>query len=283
MMGKFGIVGWFAALAIVPTAAAAQSLHGFADVSYKNDYITPRGLHVTAQGTTLQALDGMVLDFPLDPKGVFTDFSLAAGTWMDWNPGFDPARNKQGFNEFDWFVGGATKIGKDWKLGAQYGQFISPQQAFSTESNLEVSLGFDDSSYLKPVNFQPYVKLFYGLSGDSTVVLGKHGGTYDVEVGATPNIDLHPYNVPLILSAPTWITFGPSGFWGGGGNTGVFSTGVKVTYPLPLPPTAGHWSIYGNYQYYNLINTQLVKAQTILTGKTSRDNNLFVVGVGLGF
>ena len=283
MMKTLGIAGLLAAMTAAPTLATAQSLHGFADVSYKNDYITPRGLHVTAHGDTVQALEGLVLDFPLDQKATFTDFSLSAGTWMDWNPGYDAARNKEVFNEFDWFVGVGTKVGKDWKLGAQYVEFISPQQAFKTEKNIELSVAFDDGAYLKPISIQPYVKLFYAISGDSTVVLGKHGGTYDVEVGASPNIDLHPYNIPLIVSAPTWVTFGPSDFWGGGGNTGVFSTGVKVTYPLPLASTAGHWSIYGNYQYYDLINDQLVKSQTILTGKTGRSNNLFVVGLGFGF
>src|SRR5205085_669633 len=159
-------------------------------VSYKNDYITPRGLHVTAAGSTVQALDGLVLDFPLDPKATFTDVSFVVGTWSDWNPNFDPARNKESFNEFDWFIGASTKIGKDWKFGAQYVEFISPQQAFKTERNIEFCLSFDDSAYLKTVNFQPYVKLFYAVSGDSTVVLGNHGGTFDVEIGAAPSIDL---------------------------------------------------------------------------------------------
>jgi hypothetical protein len=285
MIGKLGVVGALAAAAAIPVIASAQdlSLHGFADVSFKNDYLTPRGLHVTAHGQTVQALDGLVLDLPLDPKGFFTDVSFVGGTWTDWNPGFDPARNKESFNEFDWFVGANTKVGQDWKLGAQYVEFISPQQAFGTERNMEFSVAFDDSSYFKGYSFQPYVKLFYAMSGDSTVVLGRHGGTFDVEVGAVPNIDLHGYGVPFVLSAPTWITFGPSDFWGGGGNTGVFSTGLKATYPLPLPPSAGHWGLYGSYQFYDLINTRLITAQTLLTGKTGRDDSIFSVGVSLGF
>jgi hypothetical protein len=286
MKSALAIAGALAVLAAVPTPSAAQSisLHGFGDLSFKNDYITPRGLRVTSHGETVQALDGLVLDVPLDAKAAVSDVSLVAGTWSDWNPGFDPTRNKQGFNEFDWFFGANAKVEKDWTVGVQIGQFISPQNAFKTETNLEFSLAFDDSAYLKTITFKPYVKLFYALSGDSTVVTGKHGGTYDVEIGAAPTLDLHPHGAPIILSAPTWITVGPEGFWGhGGGNAGVFSTGLKATYPLPLPPTAGHWSIYGAYQYYNLINDRLVLAETLLNGKSARSLNLYMVGIGLGF
>jgi hypothetical protein len=283
MKKALGIVGLFAAFTAMPAAAQSISLHGFADVSFKNDYVTPRGLAVTTEGDTVQALDGLVLDVPLDPKGVVTDVSFVGGTWTDWNPGYDSAHNKEGFNEFDWFVSANAKIYKDWKVGAQYGEFISPQQAFVTEKNFEFSLAFDDSPYMKEVNFQPYVKLFYAAAGGSTVVVGKAGGTFDVEVGASPNLDLHRYNVPLILSAPTWVTLGPSSFWGGGGNVGVFSTGLKATYPLPLPGAAGHWSIYGSYQYYDLINGRLVLAEDLLNGKADRNVNVFSVGLGLGF
>jgi hypothetical protein len=289
MWSKLSVIAAAAALGLAaPSVAQAQeapsiSLHGFADISVKNDYITPRGLHVTSKGTTIQALQGLVLDFARSKNDLITDVSVVGGTWMDWNPGFRPP-NSQGFNEIDWFVGANVTIGQDWKAGIQYVEFISPQNAFRTEKNVELSLGFVDANYLKTVTFSPYVKLFYGAEGDSTVVTGRRGGTFDVEIGATPTINLSPYGVPLTLSAPTWVTVGPESFWGaGGGNVGVFSTGVKATYPLPLPPTAGHWSVYGNYQYYNLINDQLVVANNILNGETDRSVNVFALGLSLGF
>ena len=285
MFSKSVLVGALALLG-APSMAAAQSasLHGFTDVSFKNDYITPRGLVVTSDGETVQALDGLVLDLPQSPTGLVTDVSFVGGTWTDWNPGFNAQRNKEAFNEFDWFVGANAKLGKDWTAGVQYVEFISPQQAFTDEHNVEFSLAFDDSAYMKTVSFKPYAKLFYEVSGDSTVVLGKHGGTFDVELGVAPSLDLHPYNVPIVLSAPTWVTLGPQSFWGGGGNTGVFSTGVKATYALTgVPAAAGHWSVYGAYQYYNLVNDRLVDAEQLLNGRSERNLNLFSVGVGMGF
>ncbi len=285
MLSKSILFGALALLA-APSYAAAQSasLHGFADVSFKNDYITPRGLVVTSDGQTAQALDGLVLDLPQDPKGLITDVSLVGGTWTDWNPDFNPKRNKEAFNEFDWFVGASAKLDQNWTAGVQYVEFISPQQAFLTEHNVEFSLAYDDSGFMKPVSFKPYVKLFYAVSGGSTVVVGKAGGTFDVELGMAPSLDLHPYGAPIILSAPTWVTLGPQSFWGGGGDAGVFSTGVKATYPLTgVPASAGHWSVYGAYQYYNLVNDRLVTAEALLNGRSDRNLNLFSVGVSLGF
>jgi hypothetical protein len=285
MQKPLSILALSAVLA-VPSMAAAQSasLHGFDDVSYKNDYITPRGLVVTTAGGTLQALDGLVVNIPLNPKSFINNMAWVGGIWTDWNPGYDPTRNKQDFNEFDWFIGPTFSLGKDWKLGATIGQFISPQQAFNTETNLEFTLNFNDGNYLKTLTFSPYIKLFYNISGSSTVVVGKTGGSFDIELGATPSLDLHRYNVPLIVSIPTWITVGPSNFWGGGGSAGVFTTGVKLTYPITaIPAAAGHWSLYGSYQYYNLINDRLVLAEDLLNGKTDRGLHLFSVGVNLGF
>jgi hypothetical protein len=277
------IAALYAGLAFAPTMACAQSvsLHGFADVSFKNDYVTPRGLVVTAQGSTIQALDGLVLDFPQSGNTI-TDASLVVGAWGDFNPGYSKLHNSESFNEFDWFVGGNIKVGKNLKLGAQYVEFISPQGAYKTEHNLEFSAAYDDSSYFKGFSFQPYVKLFYAMSGGSTVAVGQAGNTFDVEIGAVPNLAIK--GTPVTLSAPTWVTVGPESFWGaGGGNAGVFSTGLKASVALPTPPSAGHWSVYAGYQYYHLINDRLVLAEYLLNAKADRDVSLFQVGLGLGF
>src|ERR1700704_2927059 len=78
-------------------------------------------------------------------------------------------------------------------------------------------------------------------SSSSTGVVGKAGGTYDVELGIVPTLDMKRYlGIPLTLSAPTWVTVVPSDYWNAGGNkgcggaltlcstdnVGVFSTGL---------------------------------------------------------
>ena len=276
----FKLAGVLAAMAAGPALAddaPSIVLHGFADLSIKNDYITPRGLRVTSEGSTIHFLNGLVLDFPQDPGNTITGVSVVVGSWVDFNPGYK-APNTQVLNEYDWFVGVDLKLGDKWKTGLQYVEFISGPGAFETEKNFELSLSYSDG--LDPISINPYVKLFYAMNGDSTVVTGKRGDTYDVEIGAVPTIKLDP----VILSAPTWITVGPKEYWGGDENAGVFSTGLKATLPIKMPVSAGHWSVYAGYQYYHLINDNLVLAQSILNqGKTSRNLHLIQMGLGVGF
>lgn len=285
VMWKFaGIAGLTAAMMALATPAAADdpSLHGFATVWGKSDYITPRGLHVHEDGSAVQLLSGLVVAFPGDPDGFVTSTAVFGTLWADFNPGYKPP-NTQSFNEFDWSIGASATLRKNWKVGVEYVQFISGPGAFDTEKNLEFSLAYSDN--LKPVSINPYVKLFYAMEGDSTVVVGHRGDTYDVEIGATPTIDLKDHGIPLVVSAPTWITVGPEDFWGGGGNAGVFSTGVKVSYPFTkIPASAGSWSLFAGYQYYHLINDRLVLAQSILNpGDTDRNVHTWQFGVSMGF
>lgn len=261
--------------------APAWSLHGFGDVSIKNDYVTPRGLVVTTSGATVHVLNGLVL---VSPGGI----AVTAGTWTDLNPGYSKADgNITTVNEFDFFVGVSGKITSKLEAGVQYVQFISgqPSVAFSDERNIEFSLKYLDGSKDSPVSINPYAKLFWAFdSKSSTVVLGKAGGTFDVELGAVPT-----YSTPSVtVSAPTWITVGPKTYWGTGvnkdGNVGVVSTGLKISTPLSFLKGAAGASVYAQAQYYHLVNDNLVLAKSILnSGDHKRDHLVFGVGMGFGF
>src|SRR3546814_4464752 len=117
-------------------------------------------------------------------------------------------------------------------------------------------------------------KLFWAVeSKSSTVVLGKAGGTFDIELGAVPTVKAGA----ITLSAPTWITVGPKTYWGTGvnkdGNVGVMSTGLKAMTPITLFSSGAKASIYGFAQYYYLKNDNLVAAKAILnSGANSRSH-----------
>ena len=276
-----------ASLLPIPLAYAADApsaIHGFGIINLSNDYITPRGLMVTNRGLTIQVINGLVLGLYHDPAASIDDVSLVVGTFNDINT-TQHNTTVGAWNEFDWFAGPSIHFEKNWNLDVQIGQFLSPPGNFKTETNLEFALAYDDSGLGLPLSFKPYVKLFYALSGDSTVVTGRHGGTFDVEIGMAPSVSLAPFT----LSAPTWITVGPETFWGkGGGNVGVFSTGLTLTYPLPIPSPLGHWSAKAGFQYYNFINDRLRLAQTLIGTAPAGSNghrdavNGFV-GLSFGF
>ena len=141
------------------------------------------------------------------------------------------------------------------------------------------------------------------MSGDSTVVVGKRGNTFDVEIGMFPTLDLNKFGLPAFLSAPTWVTVGPEEFWNGGhgalkcttgssSNFGVFSTGLQAKVPLKFIPAGfGNWYARAGAQYYHLLNDNLLYAQTFtraLPGpvgspSSSARRNIDVLFGALGF
>jgi hypothetical protein len=280
-----------------PPAVEPLDMHAFFDVSFKNAYVTPRGLIVHNTGLTTQILGGIAADVYKNPTGFINGISLYSYVWNDlWSKQGDPKVGS--WNEFDWAVGFTVKFAQNWKFGFEYVEFLSPPGAFSDERNAEFTLAYDDSHWGLPFTINPYVKLFYNFSGSSNVVVGKTGGSYDVEIGIVPTVDLKKATgYALTISAPTWITVGPSEYWNAGGNVcgvalcstdnvGVFSTGLTGKLGLDwVPSRFGKWYAKAGFQYYNFLNDNLQLAQTATLGisyaQTHKD---YVVGfAGLGF
>jgi len=264
----------------IASADSGWQLHGFGDVSVRNDYVTPRGLVVTTAGASVQILNGLVA---VSPGGI----AFHGGTWVDLNPGYSRADgNITTVNEFDFFFGASGNIAPNLNIGVEYSQFISgqPSVAFKDERNIEFSVKYSDNSG-GDFTINPYAKLFWAVdSKSSTVVLGKAGDTFDIELGAVPTLKAGA----VTLSAPTWITVGPKGYWGRGaakdGNVGVISTGLKASTPVTFFTSGAKASIYGFGQYYHLVNDNLVAAKAILNSGASKRNQLVIgAGVNIGF
>jgi hypothetical protein len=283
-----------------PPPAPELDMHAFFDISFKNDYITPRGLLVTNTGLTTQVLGGLAADVYKDKGGFINLVSFYGYVWNDiWSAQKHPTASS--WNEFDWAVGMSVKFAQNWKFGVEYVEFISPPGNFRIERNVELTLAYDDGWWWggAPFAINPYVKLFYAVSGSSTVVTGKAGDTYDVEIGITPTLDTKKYTgIPLTLSAPTWVTVGPSDYWNIGANVcgpalcskdnaGVFSTGLTGKLALDwVPSRFGKWYAKAGFQYYHIINDNLLLAQTLVgTAATfaSAHEDVFVGFGGVGF
>jgi hypothetical protein len=141
-------------------------------------------------------------------------------------------------------TGAVTKTLSAFRAGIQYIPFISPPGNFKLEHNIEFSLRYEHKMrWPSPVSFNPYARLFFTASGGSTAVLGKVP-SFDVELGAVPTWELHPREIPVTLSIPTWLTVGPADFWGGTNDVGVFSTRVNARAPIEwVPQQYGQWSV----------------------------------------
>lgn len=253
-------------------AAPGSAIHGFMGMQLKTDYITPRGLWVHDDGAALQIVNGLVFL-------TSADTSLVIGTWNDINIMNQHDPYVEAWNEFDWFIAGNYTAGK-WAFSLQYVEFISPPNNFETEKNAELSVSYDDSTSGGSFAWKPYLKFFYAIAGDSTVVLGETGDTYDVEIGVTPTFSFGSATVTI----PTWVTVGPEEYWGGdNGNVGVASTGIAVKYPLGLPQQFGKWYVEAGVQYYEFINDSLVDAQKLTLGVSEGDDSAVLGMVGIGF
>jgi hypothetical protein len=262
--------------------SATAKLTGFVDIALKNDYVTPAGLVVTTKGATVQVVNGLSL---VTPSGL----AFSVGSFTDLNPGYSKADgNITSLNEIDVFAGVSGTLAKRWKLNLQYLQFISgqPSVAFKNTHNIAFSVAYDDGSPGKRFTLNPYAKLFWQVAGkSSTVVLGKPGGTFDIELGAVPTLSLDG----VTLTAPTYVTVGPSEFWGTGAfdngqNFGVAATALKASVPVTALQSGGKMSVYGQVQYFHLINDNLVRSKAILnSGANGRDHFVFGIGTAVAF
>ena len=274
-------------------------VHGFFDLTFSNDYMTPRGLLVTRTGLTTQALMGLSLDVYKNQGAFLSSISVDFGTWNDlWSKQDSPSVGS--WNEMDWWVGANAKFANYWTFGVHYWEFLPPAHGLpttfpSTERNVEFALSYNDSWTGWAVTFNPYAKLWYHTSGPSNVVLGEHNDIYDVEIGMVPTIDLRKYwGLPVTLTAPTWVTVGPTGFWNRNDGTttftsagvptnvcgalsnqpcalsngGVFATGLTGRTPLDawIPKRLGNWYVKYGFQYYHIINDALLAAQQFTAG-----------------
>jgi hypothetical protein len=285
-----------------PPSTPSSDIHGFFDMTFGNDYSTSRGLLVTNTGLTAQAQAGLSFDLYKNANSALNKVSVYGGIWNDmWSEQHDPKFGS--WNEFDWFVGTKVTFLRDWSASVEYDEFLSPPGGFLTERHLNVTVGYDDTSWGLPIAFKPYVRFWDELDGSPDVVTGVSGGTSDsyyFEFGMVPTLDLNKYGANVVLTAPTWVSVGPSSYWNRGitgcglatttcalSNMGVFSTGLTATAPLTfMPARYGKWYVKGGFQYYNLLNDSLRLAQTFTGTATSYADTHkdYAVGfVGFGF
>src|SRR6516162_10327581 len=86
-----------------PPPAPPLDIHGFFDVTFANDYITPRGLLVTNTGLTTQIVDGLTFNLYKNSNTWINSFSITAGTFNDlWSK--QNNTNVGSWNEFDWWA-----------------------------------------------------------------------------------------------------------------------------------------------------------------------------------
>lgn len=303
-----------------PPSPWVFDVHGDVDFNFADTRVTGGGLLLYPTGSFLvQPSVSVDLDIYKNKAEFINSFSVFGGVWNE--DYTDPSGSQALFRhwqEMDWWAGISVGFADHWTFSAQQLDFSFPWDG--TISNSVFKLSFDDSYWGYPITINPYFQVFYTESGGSTVILGSRSDTYRLEAGIVPTFSFaKPYGVPLTITAPTLVEFGPSDFWnrndgttnlcGATGtascalsNWGYFSTGLQGKYALDsvIPKRLGNWYIKGGVQYYHIINDALLAAQgtggvaplaaetayggtAVVSGFSSAQKNIAVFSTGFGF
>ncbi len=265
----------------------APNVHGFFNSPFKTGYLTPRGLYVQNSGISWQPVVGLV--FPgLGDIGPVKGLTFVGGIWNAVDT-YEAKSNPRGgaWDEMDVFASFSGTVAKDFGLNLTYGAWNFPQSTGPhTEHNIDLKITYSDK-WFGDVTINPYLDCWWAVSGSSTVVLGRKGGTGYFEPGIVPTYTYKGIaSYPMTFTFPTYISIGPSTYWDASkkidnGSFGVFSTGVNVSVPMAFIPTKyGFWHADAGLTYDYLINDALLQAGTIVSGNT--DRNCFVGSVGFG-
>ena len=274
-----------------PAAAPVEqpNIHGFFSSPFKTAYVTPRGLVVENQGVVWQPVGGLV--FPIGDIGFLKNFTFIGGIWNSVNTNqADPYVGS--WNEMDVFVSVSMTVAENFSITLTYSPWNSPPHAFHTEHTADAKIGYNDSKLWGDSGFSlnPYIDIFWSIAGDSTVILGKKGGTGYIEPGIAPTITLKGIpNYPITLAFPMYVQIGPPNYWDEAGtfdnsSFGLFSASANLSIPLAfIPVRYGHWHADLGVTYDYLINNALLHAGTIASGNTNHNVLIGSLGFGVNF
>jgi hypothetical protein len=264
--------------------AETPMIHGYAEAPFKTAHITPRGLVIADKGVEFQPSGALRFDL-YDGTGLLNNATFTTGLWNSINSSLKN-HDVGGWFEADYFAKFSFVIDQRIDFTTQYISFISPEDSFVTDHNIETTLAFDDKDlFVQDFTFHPYTRVFYNISGSSTTILGRNGSTYDVEFGAEPAYTLKTFDrYPITFSLPTYVTVGPGNFWGDSTNFGVFTSKFDAKVPLSfIPARFGYWHADTSVSYFNLLNPNLVQAAKSLGNAANRNWVVGEVGIGVEF
>lgn len=238
--------------ATAPTTAEVEDdrrVHLVAGIDFTNAYYS-RGLRQEDRGVLWQPFATIGIDVIRTDDYTLTPY---IGTWHSFHDRATGSGTDDGtldkWYEADFYFGvNATKGA--WTFGAQYGWFASPNDAFTTVEELQLSVSFDDTEHLGAWSMQPNITLIIE-TGDGTSDGFEKGGY--LQLGVTPGFDLGSradgealvrIDVPVTVGLSAWDYYQTADdedelF-------GFASIGVKASYALPVDDKFGAWTLYAS-------------------------------------
>ena len=251
-------------------------------VDFTNQYFY-RGIQQEHQGAIAQPWVDFV--FPLC-TGENTSWSFNAGTWNSLHDGPTGSGGAGSIHyELDAYAGIGVDFAKNWNSSVSYVVLSSPNSAFATVQELDLSISFDDSSRFEGASrgfsgVQPSVTVAWELDGQSDG--GMDEGIY-LGVSIEPAFDLTgDENHPVSVSFPVVAGFSLSDYFEDGSGSddffGFVQGGVSFSTPLNfVPARRGSWTLSAGVSFLFLGDN----LETINGGDSSEV--IFSLGLGASF
>lgn len=177
--------------------------------------------------------------------GALKSITANGGVWnsLHSGPSGSGTDGRSAWYEADYY-GSVTFTVGNWKPGALYTSYTSPNDVFGTVHELAGVLAYDDSASAFPLN--PKAVLAFELDGQADGGLAR--GTY-LELGVRPSltaVDAPRY--PLALAIPAKVGLSLNDYYEGptGSNTfGFFSLGAVASVPLAFMNGRSSWEAHG--------------------------------------
>lgn len=233
-------------LAASPTSALAGPNTGKLSLLIGNDITTAyffRGILQERDGFITQPYGEVGIKL-YESEGLLSSLSLFGGVWNSIHSEQTGASaSPDVLYETDWY-GGLQAVFGPLTTRASYVAYTSPNDAFATVQEFDLSGAYDDSPLLGAFALKP--SLLLGFETENTA-FGVDEGIY-VELGATPGFNLNTSEkYPVNLSFPIKVGLSGDDYYedatGNDDTFGYASGGLKFGVPLAfIPEDYGTWS-----------------------------------------
>lgn len=222
------------------------------------DYTTAYFYHGIVQedsGLILQPAAKLTIN--LYEKGDFkVDAYLA--TWNSFHGQETGAQTQGDFTSY-WYecdlLGGIAVTYGKFSLASQYVFLTSPSDAYETVQELDFTLSFDDSAYLKEFALHPYALLAIETGADCSDGANSDPGTY-LELGVAPGFSFDAWQTPVAVTFPASIGLSLHDYYedsaGEDDTFGFAQVGAKASIPLPFGERWGKWTLTGGIAWLYL-------------------------------
>jgi len=280
-MRRAGRIGRLALVAIAATWLGAGGVSaapntGRLSISGGVDFTTAyffRGILQERNGFIVQPYAELGVNL-YKAEGEFSGLSLIGGFWNSIHSERTNASAQEldVLYEQDWYGGLQLQL-FDNKVTSRafYIAYTSPNDAFKTVQEVDLSAALDDSEWLGAFAMKPSIA--FGFETENTA-MGTERGQY-MELGIAPGFNIvDAEDFPVTLTFPNKVGVSLDDYYEVTDHNedffGYYSTGAKVSFPLTfIPEDYGTWSASGGAQLYVL-------------GSNTRDLNdkdgLWVVG-----